>query len=89
MSNDTIALIVFAVVVLVLTAGLILQSRQFAAERRELLGHTRAQSRQDVRAQLSRTALEYERAEAVGAAIEENARRNHITEDEPPYEGFG
>lgn len=89
MTPDAIALASLTFIVVVLTVGLIAQSRQFAAERRDILDHSRAQSRQNVRASLSRTAREYEQAEAVGHAIEENARRNHITEDEPPYEGFG
>ena len=81
--------IVLALVVVVLTIGNIVQSRTYAAERRDLLDSVGALRRQATRATLSRTAREYEQAEAIGAAIEENARRNHITEDEPPYEGFG
>lgn len=81
--------IVLALVVVVLTIGNIVQSRTYAAERRDLLDSVGALRRQATRAALSRTAREYEQAEAIGAAIEENARRNHITEDEPPYEGFG
>lgn len=81
--------IVLAVVIFVLVAGNILQSRAYAAERRDLLASVGALRRQETRAVLSRTAREYEQAEAVGHAIEETARRNTTTEAEPPYEGFG
>ena len=84
-----IAEYVLAFVVVVLTAGNIAQSRAYAAERRDLLASVGALRRQTNRAALARTAREYEQAEAIGAAIEETARRNHISEDEPPYEGFG
>lgn len=86
MSPDAVVL---AFVVVVLTIGNILQSRAYAAERRDLLTSVGALRRQQVRADLSRTAREYEQAEAIGAAIEENARRNHITEDHPPFDGMG
>ena len=84
-----IAECILAFVVVVLTIGNIAQSRAYAAERRDLLASVGALRRQANRASLARTAREYEQAEAIGAAIEETARRNHISEDEPPYEGFG
>lgn len=89
-----IALVAIVVVVLALTNvglgfALIHQSRAQIAERTALMSSVGSLRRQQTRADLSRTAREYEQAEAIGAAIEDNARRNHITEDEPPYEGFG
>lgn len=86
---EVVAICVLALTNLGMGYALIAQSRAQIAERTALLTSVGALRRQDNRAALSRTALEYERAEAVGAAIEETARRNHITEDDPPYEGFG
>lgn len=89
-----IVLVALVVVVLAgsnlaLAYGLVHQSRAQIEERRSMLASVGALRRQETRAVLSRTAREFEQAEAVGAAIEESARRNQITEDDPAYEGFG
>lgn len=90
-----IALVALVVVVLALSnAGLayalIYQGRAQIEERASLLASVGALRRQQNRADLSRTAREYEQAEAIGHAIEETARRNHTTaEFDPPLEGMG
>lgn len=86
---EVVAICALALTNLGLGYALIAQSRAQIAERTALLASVGSLRRQQHRADLSRTAREYEQAEAVGHAIEETARRNHITEDEPPYEGFG
>lgn len=85
----TTALIVLALTTVALAAALILQSVSFAAERKALLDAFRGKARDDVRAQLATSAVDYARAQAVEDAIVERAKEDARRTEEPAYEGMG
>ena len=85
----TTALYVLSLTTVALAAALILQSMSFAAERKALLESFRGKARDDVRAHLATSAIDYARAQATEDAIVERAREDLRRPDEPAYEGMG
>lgn len=85
----SLAIIVLACTTVALAAALILQSTSHANERKALMEVFRAKARDDVRAQLSTSAIDYARAQGVEDVIAERARDDYRREEEPPIEGFG
>ena len=83
------AIIVLAGTTVLLALALIAQSVAHATERKALMEVFRAKARDDVRAQLSTSAIDYARAQGVEDVIAERARDDYRRDDEPPIEGFG
>lgn len=94
--NDTVTVVMMLIngwAIAAVTLALIVAQRDYAADRKAMVADLRAMARQGVRADLSRTAREYEQAEAIGAAIENRASRQaedgYEPRRQPPIEGLG